>query len=188
MAQLLAHRPDDSNIVDNVGITALHLAVKAGHEEIVDALLACNPQLIDITDAQQTTPLHLAASSGRVNIVAKLLALKPSLYNATTKRGDTVLQHAAQEGQYEVVAQLLPLGQPENYNRAFYAAVRYGCVKTVKLFLAAGVKVNLLSVLRTRQKEMLELLLAHNPDVVKEVDDGHSVLLHHLPVLETLIL
>jgi len=63
VAQLLAHRPDDSKLVDRFQLTALHLAAKAGHAEIVDALLACNPKLNDATDIRGTTPLHLAASS-----------------------------------------------------------------------------------------------------------------------------
>jgi len=184
VAQLLAHRPDDSNLVDCRGRTALHLAVIAGKEEIVDALLACNPQLIDVTDNQQTTSLHFAASSGNVSMAAKLLALKPSLYCAKTKWGRTALQYAAHEGQHEVVAQLLPLEQPENYHKAFCAAVRRGCVKTVKLFLAAGARVNLPTVVCAEHKAIFELLLAHNPDVVKEEDANHCTLLHNLPSLK----
>ncbi|CAK9860712.1 unnamed protein product [Sphagnum jensenii] len=76
--------------------TALHLACKEGHNEVVDVMLKRVGELaLDAINIRGNTPLHLAAINGHVHIVNKLLNLKPEVdLNGRNKKGQTALHFA----------------------------------------------------------------------------------------------
>eukprot|EP01125_Pyxidicula_operculata_P005534 TRINITY_DN1956_c0_g1_i3.p1 TRINITY_DN1956_c0_g1~~TRINITY_DN1956_c0_g1_i3.p1 ORF type:complete len:879 (-),score=249.77 TRINITY_DN1956_c0_g1_i3:300-2936(-) len=62
----------DVNMLNDKGKTALHLASRAGHIEVVRILVKAGAKL-DPKDDQQWTPLHAAAVGGHLDIVCHLL-------------------------------------------------------------------------------------------------------------------
>ena len=56
-------------------LTALHLACRKGHTDVVIALLNRLPALLAIDDSPKGTSLHIAAREGHVEIVKNLLAV-----------------------------------------------------------------------------------------------------------------
>lgn len=92
MARLLA---DGASVdaADEVGRTALHLVVAAGHGEVV-RLLAVKGADLDARDKKDgATALHLAVRLGRKDMVELLLAGGASI-NATDAKGHTPLFYA----------------------------------------------------------------------------------------------
>jgi hypothetical protein len=88
------------------GSSALHLAARAGHDAVLELLLAkrcATADLPDITHGE--TPLHEAAFWGRTSCVAKLLeaGCKKDLQN---KSGESALSCAARMGHHAVVQAL----------------------------------------------------------------------------------
>lgn len=73
--------------------TALHLACKAGHTDVVIALLSRLPALLAIDDSPKETSLHIAAREGHVEIVRNLLAV------AARAEQLKVLEHSGEEGE-----------------------------------------------------------------------------------------
>ena len=97
------------------GRSALHEAALAGHEQIVQALLAAGADAV-ASDARSRTALHEAARGGHLPIVERLLAhpvrgaaLDPTLLDAD---GRHALLHAAlaERASPDLVARLLALG------------------------------------------------------------------------------
>ena len=89
------------------GDDALLLATFAGHEAIVDMLLAKGASLG--ANRSGWTPLHYAAYTGHARLVKKFLALG-SPVNAATQSGLTPLMVAAMNGHLELVKILLQQG------------------------------------------------------------------------------
>ena len=89
------------------GDDALLLATFAGHEAIVDMLLA--KDAIAEANPRGWTPLHYAAFAGHLRLVNKFLALGGEV-NATTQSGTTPLMAAAMKGHIDVVRSLLNAG------------------------------------------------------------------------------
>ncbi len=91
------------------GDDALLLATFAGHEAIVDMLLAKGA--IAEANPRGWTPLHYAAFAGRLRLVNKFLALGGDVnVNATTQSGTSPLMAAAMKGHIDVVRSLLNAG------------------------------------------------------------------------------
>ena len=98
------------------GDTALHVAVKHGHVDLVCALLDMHPCGLDINAADGKsgrTVLHLAAETGNLNLVLQLVAHRESchlLLDICTYSGDTAFQLALGRGHVEVAKRLLLSG------------------------------------------------------------------------------
>lgn len=86
------------------GDDALLLATFAGHEAIVDMLLAKRTSLGK--NPMGWTPLHYAAYAGHVHLINKFLALGAQV-NDVTDNGLTALMLASKNGHFEVVRTLL---------------------------------------------------------------------------------
>ncbi len=65
----------DNNAIDNDGRTALMLAVRNGHKEIVQVLLAIPEIDVNVADKYGDTALIMAAKGGQTEIVKILLAI-----------------------------------------------------------------------------------------------------------------
>jgi ankyrin repeat protein len=89
------------------GDDALLLATFAGHEAIVDILLAKGA--IAEANPRGWTPLHYAAFAGHLGLVNKFLASGADI-NAITQSGMTPLIAAAMKGHIDVVRSLLNAG------------------------------------------------------------------------------
>ncbi|WP_165393843.1 ankyrin repeat domain-containing protein [Cardinium endosymbiont of Bemisia tabaci] len=85
----------------------LHVVVKNGDVQAVEALLN-NPEVdVNSKDKDGLTPLHVAACEGHVEVVKELLATKDIQLNLKDKDDKIPLHMAAQEGHVEVVKELL---------------------------------------------------------------------------------
>jgi len=89
------------------GLTALHIAVEEGHQNVVMTLLEVCPSLIDDITTDGWSTLHIAARKGHDTLVALLLSTKPELINAVTNDGFTALHCAADGGHSAALARLL---------------------------------------------------------------------------------
>jgi len=85
--------------------TPLHWAVRKGHLEIVQTLLAAKADIEAKTEAD-STPLHIAAWKGRVDIASLLMKHKAKV-DARDNHGRTPLHVASYWGEIYMVALLL---------------------------------------------------------------------------------
>ena len=60
------------DVGDDSGLTPLHLAVQAGHEDIVVSLLTGGAD-VNVENIKKLTPLHLKVQNRRNDIIARLL-------------------------------------------------------------------------------------------------------------------
>ncbi|TEB18904.1 ankyrin [Coprinellus micaceus] len=86
IARFLIDRKAEVDRSDNSGWTPLHIAVSAGHTEIVQELIGAGADVnrqVPTTD-KGTTPLHYAASKTRIDI-GRLLLSRGANFNARDK-------------------------------------------------------------------------------------------------------
>jgi len=148
VAELLA-RGANVNAARPDGATALMLAAKRGHTEIVSALLACDGINVNAVTSSGVSALMLAAQNGRAEIVSALLA-RDSDFNAQTSNGATALMFAAERGHTEIVSTLLAYeeidvnaARTSNGSTALMFAAQNGHEGIVSALLARdGINVN----------------------------------------------
>ncbi|KAE9340347.1 hypothetical protein PF008_g11159 [Phytophthora fragariae] len=111
-----ALEPADVTVVSIPGVnTALHLAAKFGHLEVVTLvlprLLSAAPQLVYARNAKGFTPLSLAVTNGHERVAGYLLVMTTPLFkdHVLPGRSRTLLHEAARRGLETVVAKLLQL-------------------------------------------------------------------------------
>ncbi|XP_039166766.1 receptor-interacting serine/threonine-protein kinase 4-like [Eucalyptus grandis] len=74
--------------------TALHYAVRGGHESVVKLLIEEDPQLCDVTNAADESPLYLATDRGHLDIMELILSASSLPSSHKGPKGLTAL-HAA---------------------------------------------------------------------------------------------
>ncbi len=105
----------DPNAARGDGLTALHLAAREGHAEIVDLLIGAGAETDATTRIGHFTPLHLAGGAGNADVVDALLAAGADPGAVTTSSGVTPLHLAAEaRGGERAVRLLLEHGAPVN--------------------------------------------------------------------------
>ena len=105
----------DPNLAQGDGLTALHLAAREGHLEIVDALIGAGAETAAVTRIGDYTPLHLAGGAGQAGVVGALLGAGADPGAVTTTSGVTSLHLAAEaRGGEEAVRLLIEHGAPVN--------------------------------------------------------------------------
>ncbi len=97
---LLGRSPALASSRDGDGTSAVLLACTAGHERVLDALLAAGPDL----------DVFSAAALGEVNQLEILLSIDPSLAAAVGADGTTPLHLAARFGRDDAARRLLDAG------------------------------------------------------------------------------
>ncbi len=105
---LLGRRRIMPSLADALGFTALHVAARSGHVEVVRTL-ARRPALLDVAASAGglgATPLILAAERGHVAVTSLLLRSGASA-NCALFTGATALYKAAENGNCDVVMHLL---------------------------------------------------------------------------------
>jgi len=118
--KILLNAKADVAATDGEGRTALHLAARGGHKDVVVLLLDKNPDIIASTDSNQRMALHWAARGGHKDVVALLLdKMEGTSIAAKDSNKRTALQLAARGGHKDVVA-LLEKWVLENKERKWW--------------------------------------------------------------------
>jgi ankyrin repeat protein len=92
--------------------SALGAAVQAGHDSVVEFLIASKAD-VNARSVNENTPLHLAALNGRKR-AAKLLIAAGANVNAKDNDGGTPLHDAVSQGHKDVVELLIAKGAAVN--------------------------------------------------------------------------
>lgn len=105
----------DPNLAQGDGLTALHLAAREGHLEVVAILINAGAETSATTRIGDYTPLHLAGGAGHADVVGALLGAGANPGAVTTASGVTPLHLAAEaRGGEDAVRLLLEHGAPVN--------------------------------------------------------------------------
>lgn len=128
-------------VTDRNGDYALHLAVKHGKGETIDALLAAGAD-IEGHNNNGYTPLALAASTGRADALRRLIAAGAEV-NAEVHDGSTALSLASARSSTAAVEILLAAKADPDLDKPLLTAVRYGRTDIVRKLLEAGAKIDL---------------------------------------------
>ena len=188
------------------GRTPLHCAVRYGHKEVAELLIAKGAD-INAKDTRGRTPIDLAINKGRKEI-AKLLASKSgnvSLHTAAyigdlqtveklidgranvdakDQKGQTALHYAAKAGEIAVADFLIANGADVNAGDDWSPLHEAACYskEMVELLLTKGADINtgkwsaLHSALDAQRFDIVELLLAKGADVNITDDEGRTPL------------
>jgi len=179
----------DINAVTNTGLTALHIAAKRGHADIVAALLSHGARTdVPASDVKGSSvcPMHCAVEHNHPDVVARLLNAGASANAGRSYSGwenVTCLHLAAMRQNVEMVRQLLCVPfidanacDSENAT-ALHVAARCGFADIAELLLQHGVDVGigmtsgqssnqtaLHCAVRYRHMEVARMLLAAGAD------------------------
>src|SRR5437773_11925798 len=144
--ELLLRAGANVNAADDHGVTPLARACENARELTVNRLLeaGANP------NAAQTnglTPLMMAARTGNLNVVKALLSRGANVNAATATTHETALMWAIAERHVDIVGALLAKGgdvhpRPQQAFSPLMGAAKNGDIKTAKILLAAGARVN----------------------------------------------
>ncbi|KAJ1686558.1 hypothetical protein LUZ63_017948 [Rhynchospora breviuscula] len=94
-------------VKNRCGYDAFHVAVREGHQAIVQQLLNYNSTLSKTFGPSNVTPLISASMRGHLDIVNLLLENNSGLFDISKDNGKNALHFAARQGHIEVVKALL---------------------------------------------------------------------------------
>ncbi len=187
---LILNQPNvvKANIKDNVnqsltirGATALFIAAKNGHLELVRYLVKHKANVNQARTDDGLTALFMAAQNGHLQVVKFLVEHGANVNQACTDDGSTALYIAAQEGHLEVVKFLVEHGANVNQARtdnsvtALYIAAQQGHLQVVKFLVEHGATVNqvctyngitpLISAAQNGHLQVVKFLVEHGANV-----------------------
>ena len=86
-----------TNAKDKQGMSALHIAAKAGQDDVIRMLIASCPHIVELVDDRGRTALHIAAECGRISTFENLVrkSFVGDLINARDNDGNTAFHLAA---------------------------------------------------------------------------------------------
>ncbi|XP_069787505.1 ankyrin repeat and SOCS box protein 3 isoform X2 [Narcine bancroftii] len=159
------------------GETALHLAAKHGHLEIVRILLQAGANPDAITN-ENVTPLFLATEKGYIAVVRILLKYGARINGFHSACLWSVVHQAAYQGHLEVLKFLLGKGADKESKDDYgitplFLAAQYGKLESLRILVQHGSNVNcqaydkatpLFIAAQEGHVECVELLLSHGAD------------------------
>ena len=186
VANFLINEGVDIEMRDEMGLTALHYAARAGLRSVVELLVKKGAD-VNVVTLQKYTPLHFAASRGHYEIVKFLLEHGASV-DIRAKRG-TPLVGAIENGHLEVVKLLLDSGADvSKMPTLILSAVSSGKEEMVRLLIERGVNdVNvkrwnglfaLMQAVNKGLNNIVSLLLKNGADVNLKRDSDNWTSLH----------
>jgi len=95
--------PRSVDLVDFMGMTALHMAAERGLDDAVAVLVAVKVE-VNARNSDGANPLHYAAVQDNSEMLRTLIDAKP-VVNASDRSHDTPLHRACEEGLHVVVVQ-----------------------------------------------------------------------------------
>ncbi|KAK7074366.1 hypothetical protein SK128_009451 [Halocaridina rubra] len=169
--KLLLEAGADVTAKDEDGYTALHVAVAAEKDVVVQELVSFNKykneNLTDFINAKnniQKTPLHFAAHVGHVAILEILLDNGADMISKD-KDGYTALHVGIAAGKVEVIQELLKFGKRRKINLEEFLNATNNIQKTPLHFAA-----------HTGHTEILLKLLDAGSNIIAEDEDGYTPL------------
>ncbi|RYP67687.1 hypothetical protein DL771_007094 [Monosporascus sp. 5C6A] len=180
----------DINAKNHAGWTALHMASRWGHGNVVEELLHNDGIDVNLKREGDWTALHRASIEGHGNVVEELLADRVDV-NAKNHAGWTALHMASREGHNNVVEKLLhkdgiDINAKDQIGwTALHTASWWGHCNVVEKLLVNGVDVNVESkggwmALHLASKKgygnVVEKLLANRVDVNVKGRGGRTAL------------
>jgi ankyrin repeat protein len=192
----------DVNEKDNWGYTALMVASREGHTDIVKLLIK-NGAYINTQDYDRRTALIYATEEGHTDVVKLLIdggadvnavfvvegfSESPTIFGGRKYKyfiieSSTALIIASKTGHAEIVKLLIEAGadvyaQDLKGHTALWWAFQYGHTEVAKLLFEAGAGVNigLIEASRYGSTEVVKLLIEAGADVNVTDNDGHTAL------------
>lgn len=193
---LLSHNADP-NVQTKCGQTPLHISVTLGDLSSVITLLEFGASINALNSAGQA-PLTIAVERNKTEIAELLLQHGAEFCNTTLsdafKENITTndmgrIYNSAQHKMFDILTKQGFVLDVNINDKAFIrAAARQGHVWIIKTFLEAGglqssafVNTSLLSdAVKSRNKDLVELLLAHEPDTTCNKTDINIALFHSI--------
>lgn len=191
---LLSHKADP-NVQTKCGQTALHTAVALGNLSNVRTLLEFGAS-IDTLNRVGQTPLMIAVETNNAEIAELLLQCGAKFHNTTlndafkkniTANINNPSYISAQKKIFNILKEhgFVVINININDKAFFHAAARQGHVWIIKAFLEAGGSPNsefvsnplLYDAVMSRNKDLVELLLAYEPDTNCKEKNTRSALL-----------
>lgn len=209
---LAAEMPPDAR--NEEGLTALMIAVEAGHFDMATVLVGNKADVNAASLKDSWTPLHLAASRGHSEVIALLLG-KGASVDALTQSGETPLMLAAEASNIEAVKALVEGKADVNAAREHdgYTALHLVAAKRVpttldvlkkeiyKTVLDAGASPNLgsrdgttplMTAVDNNEYELAKLLLERGAHINSQNQHGETALMmaagRHLEEVTRLLL
>jgi len=149
LAQLLIRAGARVDATTRYGVTPLYLASVNGNAAVIDALLRGGADPNSANPGGETA-LMTAARTGKLDAVTLLLDKGAAVNAKEPAQSQTALMWAAAERHPNVVSALIALhadlkARSRDGFTAIHFAARVGDLETIKLLLAAGVDVNILT-------------------------------------------
>lgn len=182
---LLLEALADVNLTSDAGETAMHMAARRGHVEILRLLVEGGAS----TEPESgRRPIHLAAQGGHA-VAVELLLDRGASRDLVSRDGYAALHLAAENGHLDVVVMLISQG--DDVNRAtnegwssLHLASRRGHSTVVRVLLAARAQVDktatdgewtaLHSSVEADQAKVATLLLSYRANVDQASRDGYA--------------
>ena len=189
---------------NKVSWTALMLACKRGHEDIVHSSLSAGAN-VNIQDNKGWTALMIASEHNHISIIHMLLEANANPH-LKTSGGSNSIMIASSYGNYEVVELLISKGVDYKYQRedganAFMFACQNGHTQIVELLLKEQVDPNVqrndgvnafMSACQNGHTQIVELLLKEQVDPNVQEKDGWNAFMSackngHTQIVELLL-
>lgn len=138
---------DVTHVRDFAGSSAIHVAARGGHAEIVK-WLAQRPGFTRILNDIGEQPIHVACKAGKLECVDALLSTDVTLGDGVSSDGDTALHIAARQGCTDIIKLLvntykLPTEtMNQRGNTALHEAICSMQYEPIEALLEAGADVN----------------------------------------------
>lgn len=181
-------------VVARSGSTAVHNAVKGGHENVILALKEAGvaTQYFNQENSDKRTPMELAIVADDKNLVLALgdAGVNDKYINRKDSDGNAPIHLVASEGRPDLVPVLRDLGADLNLKNnygdtALHIAINNGNVDAVEALVKAGADLTLVNIvgkspliaaLEQHNQKLIDVLGAAKIDLNQEDERGHSLI------------